>query len=188
MAGKFNTILLFKNNGPEFVADQVIVTNETRINEFSITEDFKKIVFGRLNQTVNVSTKVNSSYEKQFSFDLGVGIRSVKMDARGLYYNALASDQRIYTFYHCPDECSSCVFPNNCTVCQEGYILKGGYCYEKPIVRVQNIFLKGKVCQEYCHRKCRTCNQTRTDCYECAQFYKMEDGQCVEELVMDFIG
>ena len=38
------------------------------------------------------------------------------------------------------------------------------------------------MCDEYCHRKCRSCNQTRTDCIECAEFYAKDDrGQCVVE-------
>ena len=35
------------------------------------------------------------------------------------------------------------------------------------------------MCREYCHRRCKTCNQTRTDCYECADFYEKESGECV---------
>ena len=47
---------------------------------------------------------------------------------------------------------------------------------------MQNKFLKGSVCEEYCHRKCKSCNQTRTDCIECAEFYVKDDkGQCVVE-------
>ena len=38
------------------------------------------------------------------------------------------------------------------------------------------------MCEEYCHRKCKSCNQTRTDCIECAEFYVKDDkGQCVVE-------
>ena len=83
----------------------------------------------------------------------------------------------------------SCVLPNNFTVCEEGYILKGGFRYPRSTAYIQNVLLKGNACQEYCHRKCRTCNQTRIDCYECAQFYKVEDGQCVKEIVvLDWVG
>ena len=38
------------------------------------------------------------------------------------------------------------------------------------------------ICHQYCDRKCATCNQTRTDCVECSEFYvKDQDGQCVIE-------
>ena len=43
-----------------------------------------------------------------------------------------------------------------------------------------NVVLKDQICEEYCAEECKTCNETRTDCYECSDFYKMdENGKCV---------
>ena len=68
------------------------------------------------------------------------------MDGRGLYYFVIANDQQLHTFYHCATGCAHCSFPNNCSVCEEGYILKGAYCFPKPTRCVGNILLKGNVC------------------------------------------
>ena len=86
------------------------------------------------------------------------------MDAKGLYYFAIADDQKLHTFYQCSVGCANCSFPNNCSVCGSGYILKGTYCFPKPTQCMGNVVLKGDVCEEYCHKKCKTCNQTWTDC------------------------
>lgn len=45
------------------------------------------------------------------------------MDDSGMYYVVTASDKNMYTFYHCPEECSACTFPNNCIECANGYYL-----------------------------------------------------------------
>ena len=42
--------------------DQIVETNEIKVPDFDITDDFNKLVFGKLNQTVNIFTKVNSTY------------------------------------------------------------------------------------------------------------------------------
>ena len=102
VAGHSNKILFFTHNGSEFVREQTLVTNETKIQDIGLTDDFEKITFGRTNQTLNIFTRVNSTYQKQFSFDLGVEIRSARMDEGGLYYHAITMDQRMYTFYQCP--------------------------------------------------------------------------------------
>ena len=45
---------------------------------------------------------------------------------------------------------------------------------------MKNILIGNGICKEYCDRKCRTCNQTKTDCVECSEFYtKDEKGECV---------
>ena len=62
VSGVSNQIVFFTNNGTEYVLDQIIETNETMIAELSITNDFNKLAFGKLNQTVNIFTKVNSTY------------------------------------------------------------------------------------------------------------------------------
>ena len=111
--------------------------------------------------------------------DIGNNIISSTMDESGLYL-AVIVGTNLYTFYQCPDECSTCSFPNNCSACNKGYILKRSTCVPKPTHFVKNIFIKGSICKEYCDKKCKTCNQTKSDCYECADFYKKNAaGNCV---------
>ena len=44
---------------------------------------------------------------------------------------------------------------------------------------VKNVVLKNEICEEYCLKKCKTCNQTKEDCIACAEFYeKNEKGEC----------
>ena len=53
-------------------------------------------------------------------------------------------------------------------------------CVRNPTHCVQNIFVGDGVCQEYCDRRCKTCNRTRTDCVECSDFYTKDgNGECV---------
>ena len=102
------------------------------------------------------------------------------MDKSSLYFIAIANDQKLYTFFLCSNGCANCSFPNNCSACENGFILKDFYCYPQPTQCVGNVVLKNNICAEYCHKKCKTCNQTRTDCYECADFYKRDqNGECV---------
>ena len=47
---------------------------------------------------------------------------------------------------------------------------------------MKNKFNKGNICEEYCHPKCETCNNTKNDCVTCANFYmKDKNGECVME-------
>ena len=47
---------------------------------------------------------------------------------------------------------------------------------------VKNKFVDEGICEIYCHESCRTCNQTRYDCVECAELYTKDyDGKCVIE-------
>ena len=79
-------------------------------------------------------------------------------------------------------ECSSCSFPNNCSACIDGYHLSAGKCLIEPYSQcVQNIYVHEQICKEYCHKKCKTCNQTRTECIESAAAYIMSQGECVEK-------
>ena len=64
------------------------------------------------------------------------------MDETSFYYSACAADGNLYTFYHCPTGCAACSFPNNCSQCSEGYILKGAYCYLRPTECVRNVVMK----------------------------------------------
>ena len=85
------------------------------------------------------------------------------------------------TYYKCPAECAACLFPNNCTSCIAGHILQTGVC-SKASHCVKNILKKNDVCEEYCSKQCKTCNQTKDDCVECALFYEMDqNGRCQEK-------
>ena len=104
----------------------------------------------------------------------------VYKDKEELYLMIETKDEML-TYYKCPDECSACLFPNNCTSCIPNHILQNGVC-SKASHCVKNILKKKNVCEEYCSRQCKTCNSTKDDCVECALFYKMdENGQCMEE-------
>ena len=96
----------------------------------------------------------------------------------GLYYTFYASDGNMRLYFGCPDQCSSCSFPNNCSACAPGFTLNGVTCLANPPSPtsnnnnythcVNNKFQVGNICVEYCHKKCKTCNSTRTDCIECS--------------------
>ena len=47
---------------------------------------------------------------------------------------------------------------------------------------MNNVRLHGGVCEEYCHRKCKSCISERTECHECADYYAKDgNGDCVVE-------
>ena len=131
---------------------------------------------------VTIIAKSNGSYVEEFSLNIGKTILTSTIDASGFYFAAIA-DTKLYTFYQCPDSCSACTFPNNCSACRAGYILNGSTCVllnQSLSHCVKNVFIKGDICKEYCDEKCKTCNQTRNDCYECSEFYiKNSAGDCV---------
>ena len=126
-----------------------------------------------------IYTKVNTTYEVEFTNSTDSSILSFIIDDDRLYYTVVSASFNILTFYSCPTGCASCYFPNNCSQCEQGYVLKGTYCFPTPTVCVRNIALKINVCQEYCSEECKTCNQTKHDCYQCADFYaRDESGKC----------
>ena len=101
------------------------------------------------------------------------------VDSNELYF-VLALTHSIQVFFRCPEECTACYFPNNCSACIPNYYLQGGQCLQDPSHCVQNKFIAKGICEEYCDRRCKTCNMSRTDCVKCAQFHQMDaDGQCV---------
>ena len=70
--------------------------------------------------------------------------------------------------------------PNNCISCVDGFVLVDGVCHPKPTNCVRNVMVIDGICQEYCARECKTCNNTRGDCYECSHLYRRNKaGQCV---------
>ena len=113
----------------------------------SYTKGFQILVYGRFNKTVNILSQVNGTFEFKFKYVIGEEILSLIVDQSGLYYHAITFNNKLYIFYHCSTGCSSCSFPNNCSVCEDGYILKGAYCFPKPTQCVRNVILKGNVCE-----------------------------------------
>ena len=110
------------------------------------------------------------------------------IEPNGLYLVPLTSDNLIRVFYQCPGECVTCSFPNNCTSCVDTHVLNGATCVERPSQCVNNRYLYENICEQYCHKMCKTCNQTWTDCYECSEYYtKNNEGKCViESQSLDF--
>lgn len=107
-------------------------------------------------------------------------MNALSIDDKGLFFMIQTTDNTLRVYFQCPTECGSCSFPNNCSSCADGYVLNGVTCVPRPTNCVKNIYLHGDVCEQYCHKKCKTCNQTWTDCYECADYYsRNEEGKCV---------
>lgn len=67
------------------------------------------------------------------------------------YFAVLADDNNLYIFYVCPEECSDCNFPENCSSCKNDFILKGTTCVPKPTHCVNNVEIDG-ICEEYCNK------------------------------------
>ena len=145
-SGHSNEITFLQRIGPDFEFEQTVSTGETRVEEVGISGDFDTLSYGYTSQTLNILVNANGTFTPEFSYYLGSTIRSVKMDEEGLYYFVIADDQKLHTFYHCPTGCADCSFPNNCSVCEGDYILKGAYCFPKPTRCVGNVVLKGNVC------------------------------------------
>ena len=115
--------------------------------ELGFTEGFEKLAYGRDQKTANILSQVDGTFHLEFSFFLGETIKAIEMDRQGLYYNAITVDGTLYVFYQCSTGCASCSFPNNCSACEDDYILKGVYCFPKPTQCVGNILLKDNICQ-----------------------------------------
>ena len=114
---------------------------------------------------------------------MGTFVNEVLMDTKELYL-MLETNTKVITYFRCPIECTACIFPSNCTSCAAGYVLRNGVCSNTSNAShcVNNTFERGSVCMEYCAKKCKTCNETRDECVECAQFYVMDEkGECVLE-------
>ena len=117
------------------------------MEEFGVSGDFQTLSYGFTNHTVNVFSRASNVFTQGFTYPLGTTTPSVKMDNLGLYYVAIANDQKLYTFYQCPEGCSNCSFPNNCSDCKPGYLLQGTTCtLMLPTQCINNVVLKNNVC------------------------------------------
>ena len=124
VSGSSSQIRFYSYDESSYALTNTIDVPDSEVWSFAITPNFSKLVYGYDNETFNIYTLKNENYQKEFSYDLGGIIRMVEMDESSLYYSAIAFTN-LYTFYHCPTGCASCSFPNNCSQCSEGYILKG---------------------------------------------------------------
>ena len=143
-----------------------------------VYQDMSGFVFGGDSNTFSAYELKNGVYELVHLQPVGKRVWEVIIDPDELYLIVEAS-LSIQIFYRCPDECKSCHFPNNCSACVGGHELNLGKCEQVMSHCVKNEFIKEDICQEYCSRECRTCNQTKDDCVECTDLYEMnEDGKC----------
>ena len=139
--------LFFEHDGTEYKLIQTIVTASFIIRKTIKTDDFSRFVFGGSSLKMEMYEKLNGTYELTEELELGKNIYQIATDPRWLYFIVTTFEPSIDVLYRCPEECSSCSFPNNCTSCQEGYALEGGVCQVIMTNCVQNKFIKGKVCE-----------------------------------------
>ena len=118
--------------------------------------NFSKFVYRGDSKKVKIYELVSGVYQEEFSFDTGGTVYSAKMDENELYYIITDDNSNLYTFFHCPFECSSCSFPNNCSACSPDYSLSGSKCLrniESNItssislsVCVKNVYVAENIC------------------------------------------
>ena len=101
------------------------------------------------------------------------------MDRYGVYWWAADITGHLYTFYDCTYECPTCIFPNNCTTCIEGFYLDNAWCLEASQEQASNQsepneadltmcfkeeMYENGICHEYCSRECENCVSSTSDC------------------------
>ena len=146
LSGLSNRIEFYSSDGSSYALTNTINVPDSKVFSFSITTDFTKLAYGSDNQTFNVYTRSNDTYRNEFAYEIGSEVKAVEMDETSRYYSACAVDGNLYTFYHCSTGCASCSFPDNCSECQEGYVLKGAHCFPKSTECVGNAVMKGEIC------------------------------------------
>ena len=123
----------------------------TLIFHADFSPDFKTVNYGGLNGNYEIFELVHGLYERKYREEKGIWIRSSKIDESGMYYITTDSSS-LYTYYQCPSECAICSFPNNCSSCEEKYVLNERMCVPQPTHCVKNIVSTGNICKEYCHK------------------------------------
>ena len=166
VSGVSSEILLYRSNGTTFSQEQRITTNETVIHEISPSSDLTRFSFGGASKYASLYEETNGSYSLKDKIFIGEAVLEVHQSKEELYI-MIETQNEMLTYYKCPGECTACFFPNNCTSCISGHILQEGVCSEASHC-VKNSLKKNNVCEEYCSRQCKTCNQTKDDCVECA--------------------
>ena len=72
-------ILIYKNNGTDFVLDTIFTTPESNVLYFHFLSDLSKVVFTG-STTMYVFTLVNGTYQQKFSITEASTIKGVTMD------------------------------------------------------------------------------------------------------------
>ena len=100
----------------------------------SISEDFSRFTYGGFASEAIIYDKINGSYQIVYSENFGATIYGGFVDEiNGLYYTFYSSDGNMRLYFGCPDACSSCSFPNNCSSCSPGFQINGVTCEPIPI-------------------------------------------------------
>ena len=107
--------MFYQFNGIDYVLDMLFPTNETKIYQMYISEDFTKFVYGGDYSTIYLYEKINGSYEERYSKNIGNMIYTATLSYRSDYLIVTDNNRKLYTFYKCPPECTNCYFPNNCS-------------------------------------------------------------------------
>ena len=152
-------IELFEDTGSLYVLNQSIATNRDFIvGSVSFAMNNQLMAYGGIRGRLKTLEMVNGTYELKESHNIRAFLYEVKMEPEGLYSIIITNTPSIEVMYRCPAECLNCSFPNNCSACVAGYHLEGVKCKKDYTNCVLNRMLKGDICEEYCHRKCKTCN------------------------------
>ena len=169
VSGKASELCIYHRNGIGYALHQNITTIEPFLPDLYVSADFSQISFGGSSKSVSTYQELSGTYSLMHNNLVNKGVMEVFSDERELYVMVETGNEML-TYYKCPNECTACLFPNNCTSCIPNYILQNGVC-SKASHCVKNILIKKNVCRDYCSRQCRTCNQTKDDCVDCAKFY-----------------
>ena len=146
----------------------------------TFSQNISKLAFCGDSNTFSIYGRTNSAYEFIHQEPIGQFVLEIAIDPHE-YYMVIETTGSIQTYYRCPDECKSCFFPNNCSACIDGHELKNGKCLRDNRLShcVRDEFVKEDICREYCARECKTCDQNKHDCIECADLHeKGDEGKC----------
>lgn len=77
--------------------------------------------------------------------------------------------------YECPSHCERCSGSNQCTECEQDYIIHEGLCYPSCPAGTINRY---SYC-EPCHQSCSACSELATNCTSCIDGYYLYENKCV---------
>ena len=158
----------YEFNGSLYIPKFTIATNESVISEINIFSNGSKFIIGGSSKKISTYTFSHGAFGLLEQFQTGVSFYEIFVDPQEFYFLLATTTPTIEVLFRCPEVCSVCSFPSNCTSCVAGYHLEGSKCLQDATHCVQNKFVEKDICEEYCDRSCKTCNFTRTDCVECS--------------------
>ena len=94
-----------------------------------VFEGMSSLLLGGSSKACKVYELLDDAYELTSQTAVGEAVEEIIVDPSG-HYLIVETSLSIQTFFKCPDECTSCHFPNNCSACVEGYELNLGKCGE----------------------------------------------------------